>query len=381
MSAQRHPSSVEELRRAVRIADQELVRIIGRRLELAQRIAAAKRRQGHALRNYAVEARVLSRWRVALGRWGVPAPRAESLTRWMIEEALRAQERRLRWSPERCRRDGTVEIAIVGGAGAMGRWLAGFLEDSGRRVAVVDPRAVPGERPMLPDVESAVRAARVVIFATPIRSTRPLLQRALVARGRAVLLDILSVKAPIQSTIERGARSGVAVSSLHPLFGPSVKTLSGRNLLIVSAGVPAADRVARDLFRNSAVSITTVPLAQHDRWIAESLGLSHLVNLLFLSAVSQDRLPVRKLAHASSTTFRRQGEVALDVACEGAELYLDIQSENPWSRRIDARLDAALRLLRSNVRGHDLPGFEEILRRGRTKLEQALGPSARSSVS
>ncbi len=370
--------SVNELRREIRRADRELVRVIGRRLDLARRIADAKQQQGRALRNYPVEAQVVSRWRAALGGWGVAAPRAERLARWMIEEALRAQEQRLRRRVQRRGSAGAIDIAIVGGAGAMGRWLAGFLEDSGRRVAIVDPRAVPGERPVLPDVASAVRRARVVIFATPIRSTRPLLEQALAERGRAVLIDVLSVKAPIRSTIERAARSGAPVTGLHPLFGPSAKTLSGRNLLVVSAGVRSADRVARDLFRDSAVSITTVPLAEHDRLIAESLGLSHFVNLLFLSAISHDARSRRTLAHASSTTFRRQSEVALDVAREGAELYLDIQSENPWSHRTDAELDRALRSLRSIVRRHDVARFERTLRDGRARLEGVLGPQARS---
>jgi len=359
------------LRTEIAEVDRTIALAIDRRLRLARRVGERKSVHREPTRDFAVEEQVLERWRKALGPSGVAGDRAEWLARWLVEESVRTQDEvRAAVAPARSEGD---EIAIVGGAGQMGRWLTRFFEDSGHRVAIVDPEAPPPGVPTLPDVETAVSRSAVVLFATPIRSTAPLLRRALESEGSAVIADVLSVKAPIVPVLKAAAQQGRRVTSLHPMFGPSARTLSGRNLLLVSCGVPEADRVARDLFARSAVSISEVELERHDLLIAESLGLAHAVNLLFLAALSSDPASSHELARAASTTFHGQSALARAVAGEGAELYLDIQSLNPHSWGMYQELRTALDRLSTLVERRDLDGFSELLAQGRGKLESEPG--------
>jgi len=256
----------------------------------------------------------------------------------------------------------------------MGGWLVRYFEDAGHRVAIADPKAPARGRETFPDVETAAARSDAVVFATPIRATAPLLRRAVGVGSEALLFDILSVKAPIAPVLRAGAEAGRPVTSVHPMFGPSARTLSGRNLLIVSCGVPSADRAARALFAGSALSIAEVPLDRHDLLIAESLGLAHAVNLLFLSALATDPASPHELAVAASTTFHRQSSLARTVAAEGAELYLDIQSSNPNSWGMYQEMRQALDRLAKIVERGDLPAFSELLREGTAKLESGTEP-------
>jgi chorismate mutase/prephenate dehydrogenase len=259
----------------------------------------------------------------------------------------------------------------------MGAWLVRFFEDSGHHVGIVDVRRSTGGPGRIPDAETAVHTSRAVVLATPIMETPPLLERLLDERTKCLILDILSVKAPIQSLLLAGARDGALVTSVHPMFGPSARTLTGRNLLIASCGVSAADRQARALFRRSALAITTIPIEHHDRLIAESLGLSHLVNLLFLGALSAAGPNASALARSSSATFSRQAAVARDVAHEGSRLYLDIQALNPTSPRVYRRVHDALDQLERLVASQDLEGFQALVAAGAARLEPSspvLGP-------
>ena len=256
----------------------------------------------------------------------------------------------------------------------MGGWLGDFLEDGGHRVAVVDPRGAPTGRLSLPDVETAMREAEVVVFATPIRQTAPLLKKALAVRSEALILDVLSVKAPIAPILQAAAENGRRVSSLHPMFGPSARTLSGRNLLVVSCGVAEADDAARSLFSASALTITDIPLGRHDRLIAESLGLSHAVNLLFLATLASDPLSPHDLARAASTTFHGQAALAGSLAREGPELYLDIQALNPHTWSTFDELGEALTQLKRSIERHDVQAFRSLLDAGCAKLEGGSGP-------
>lgn len=363
---------LESLRKQIAEVDVSIATEVGRRLVLARRIGERKALQGGPTRDFEVEAQVLERWRSGLEPQGVAPVRAEALARWLVEESVRVQQDARAMAPFS---GGTSDIAIVGGAGAMGGWLTRFFEDSGHRVAIVDPNASSTGRPVIGDIETAANRVDVLVFATPIRSTAPLLRRALTSETRALILDVLSVKAPIVEVLKSAAAAGRRVTSLHPMFGPSARTLSGRNLLIVSCGVPEADRAARALFERSAVAMTEVPLDRHDLLIAESLGLAHAVNLLFLAALSADPATPHELAQAASTTFHGQSSLARAVAVEGAELYLDIQALNPHSSGLYQELRTALERLASTVEHRDLRAFAELLRAGREKLEPETGAS------
>ncbi len=360
------------LRNRIAEVDREIAQAVLRRLDLAGQVAAAKSSGNTPVRNFEVEAQVVDRWRESLAVAGIPAARAEAFARWLVEESVRLQEH---WAPERpAASAGGLSVAIVGGAGAMGQWMARFLEDGGHRVSVVDPRATAGPRPVVPDVATAARSHDVVIFATPIRGTLAPLEEALGCGARPLVFDILSVKAPIADRLVRAAGEGLRVTSVHPMFGPSARSLSGRNLLIVPCGSPESDRAARELFARSSVSIGTVPIAEHDRLIAESLGLAHAVNLLFLAALANDPLTPHALAQAASTTFHRQSALARAVAEEGPELYLDIQSLNPHSEPLYRQLHESLDLLQKIVEKRDLDSFTRLLREGSAKLEEGPVP-------
>ena len=363
---------LEELRREIAAIDRSIAAGIAQRLAIARKIGAVKAETQEPTRDYEVEAQVVDRWRRELGAGGIPAGRAEAFARWLVEESVRVQQESRAPVPGPVATAG--EVAVVGGAGAMGRWLADYFEDSGHRVSVVDPRAPKGGRPTYPDVETAATRAEVIVLATPIRGTAPILRRLLATGTNALIFDVLSVKAPVSNLLRSAAEAGRRVTSVHPMFGPSARTLSGRNLLIVSCGVPEADRAARALFASSALSIADVPLERHDLLIAESLGLAHAVNLLFLTALASDPASPHELAQAASTTFHRQSSLARSVADEGPELYLDIQASNPHSWGMYQELRHSLDRLAGLVEQGDLPAFTELLRSGAGKLEPGAEP-------
>ena len=140
---------------------------------------------------------------------------------------------------------------------------------------------------------------------------------------------------------------------------------------------PSADRAARALFARSALTITEVPLDRHDRLIAESLGMSHAVNLLFMVTLGADPVSSHELARAASTTFHRQSSLAAAVASEGPELYLDIQSLNPHSGTMYQELRRALDRLATVVERQDRLAFREILAAGQAKLQPGEPPMRR----
>ncbi|HXW66988.1 MAG TPA: prephenate dehydrogenase/arogenate dehydrogenase family protein [Thermoplasmata archaeon] len=362
-----------ELRRAIREVDRELQRAVTRRLELARAIGRAKQAAGQPVRDYEIEREVLERWRAELVARGVAAGRSEELARWMIEEAVRVQDELGEGRPTT---SDPTDILIVGGAGQMGAWMAGFLESMGHRVGVVDPRASAtsaGPFRVHSDLLRAAQDADVIVVATPMRVARSIYRELEKSESEAVVFDILSIKAPIVRAIHRRRERHRPVGSVHPLFGPGARSLSGRNLLVLDCGDPASLERIVALFAPSSLAITTVPLDAHDRIMADVLALPHAVSLLFGTALGGGGRAPAPLGRLAPTSFLRQAQAARVVAAENPELSFDIQTLNPEMGRLYRRIEAAVRELREAVEAGDANRYGRLVSTARDHLE-AVGP-------
>src|SRR5690606_2828127 len=121
-------------------------------------------------------------------------------------------------------------------------------------------------------------------------------------------------KTPLREGLMRCARAGLMVASIHPMFGPDTRLLSGRHVVFVDVGVPEATRRARALFAATMAEPIEMSLEEHDRVMAYVLGLSHALNLAFFTALAESGELVPRLQELSSTTFDAQLKVASLVA-------------------------------------------------------------------
>lgn len=346
-------------------ADRAISRAIEDRMALARQIGVAKLRQGVSVRDYAVEREVVERWKRSMRHSRVSPERAETLARWLVEESVRVQEDL--GEGKRTTPSGS-EVLVVGGAGAMGRWMGGFFRSDGHEVGIFDPRARAREFPSYRvhrDLGAAVRQADAIVVATPMRLTPKIYRKIADGPGHALLFDILSIKSPILEEIRHAQRRGWKVTSVHPLFGPATRSLSARNLLVLDCGDPEANEKVRTLFGRSSLSITQWPIAEHDALMGRVLALPHVVSLLFSTVLVNSDLSAARLAELAPTSFLREAEVARVVANENPELVFDIQSLNPASPAIYSELGSALRAVRHAALTGDRKTYDRLLKDAR----------------
>jgi len=159
--------------------------------------------------------------------------------------------------------------------------------------------------------------------------------------------------------------AGCKVTSLHPMYGPETRLLSGHHLIFCDAGVPEATAAAKELFGSTMVEHLDMSLDDHDRLIAYVLGLSHALNIAFFTALAESGEAAPKLANMSSTTFDAQLLVSAAVARDNPHLYFEIQNLNKYGvDPLDALCEAANRI-RETVVGDDEDGFVELMEKGR----------------
>ncbi len=355
------------VRAGIAALDAQLLELVARRLALAEEVGAAKRAAGLPVRSFATEAAVLARFRQGAARHGLDPALAERLAHALISASVRRQEESLPGAAVSARR-----ILIVGGAGKMGRWLARFFHGQGHRVATLDPAGDVAGCTAVTDLASGLGRAEVVIVATPLAPGAAILGEILAARPAALVADVFSLKSHVVEELERAAAAGLRVASLHPLFGPDVRTLGGRVLAVLDCGNAAAADEAAALFQDTALTITRLPLRRHDAYMQYVLGLSHLVAVLFFATLERGGVPFDDLARVASTTFSKQARTAAEVAGENPRLYHEIQRLNRHSPALFALLDESLGAVRRAALADDPAAFEALMERGRAYLGDSL---------
>jgi len=358
---------LDELRARIAEVDASLVNLVATRLALARDVGDAKRAAGLPVRNYATESEVLARFHALAAQAGLDDRLAERFSQLLIGEAVRTQESDIVPGSAPGRR-----ILIVGGAGKIGRWLADFFASQGHGVTTLDPAgSVPGF-PAATDLSTAVRDADAVIVTTPLAVGHDVLGRILALEPRALVADAFSLKSHVLDLLEGAGRRGQRVASIHPLFGPGARTLSGRVMAVCDCGNRDATDDAAALFTDTALTITRIPVALHDELMQYVLGLSHLVAILFFTTLARSGRSYADLSQVASTTYLKEARTAAEVARESPGLYHEIQRLNRHSGELFALVRSCLAEIERAALADDATAFNELMQAGQTFFPDSL---------
>jgi chorismate mutase / prephenate dehydrogenase len=352
---------LRRLRAEIAGVDRAIHRLVRSRLDLARRVGTVKQRNGWSVRDLRTEARVVQRFRTSLARVGVPSERSDRLARWLVDESVRVQEEASLASQ---RRDAGTKVLVVGGRGAMGRWLVGYLADRGYAVTIHDTaNATPTASDGLwtEDLVAKFRGVDYIAIATPISAGATIYRAICRNVPPATIFDLFSVKEPILPWIHRARSKGARVTSVHPLFGPRPFLLSDRRMLLLDCGDASATRHVARLFEPGPLAISRLPVEQHDAWMADLQALPILTNLLFLHALRGGALPPDEVGHLAPPTFERQAEASRAVLRENPVLSFDMLTANPNVVRLCARLRTALPVVARVLKAAEFDAYRALL--------------------
>lgn len=356
--------SLEDLRKQLTAVDEQIVDLIAERQRIVGDIGRNKQSTGVGTRDYAREKDVLDLGRRRAEQVGIDPDLAEDVLRKLIRTSLASQER------ERVIAEGRgsgQRALVIGGAGKMGGWFVDFFVSQGFDTTIADRGVEDGPGRFSNWTEAGVDYD-VIVVAAPLAVSGRILAQLAVLKPRGLVFDIGSLKSPLVDGLAELRDAGCRVTSLHPMFGPETRLLSGHHLIFCDAGVPEATAAARDLFGSTMVEQIDMGLDDHDRLIAYVLGLSHALNIAFFTALAESGEAAPRLARLSSTTFDNQLLVSAAVARDNPRLYFEIQNLNKFGLGpLDALCEAANRI-RETVATGDETAFVELMRKGRDYL-------------
>jgi chorismate mutase/prephenate dehydrogenase len=354
-------SELDALREELSGIDETILQLAARRRELAEQIGRRKRSMGRPTRDFAREYEVFSAAREQASALGLSPALADRLLSALIDSSLTVQEQdRLQ-----LRGSGAGRRALViGGSGKMGAWFVRFLAHQRFDVTVADPVEPRIDVAWEPDWTTLDLDDDLIVVAAPLRTTASILTALAEKAPRGVVFDVGSLKSPLRPGLHALRDAGVRVTSVHPMFGPDVRLLSGRHVVFCDCGVPEATDEARALFEATMAEQVEMDLDEHDRAMAWVLGLSHAVNIAFFSALARSGEHAPRLAEISSTTYAAQVDVARRVANESPELYYEIQADNDFGRTALDALHTAVSDIRRAIVDGDRDAFVALMTDG-----------------
>ncbi len=349
---------LDVLRRRLDEIDDGIVDLIAERQMVVDTIGQHKLRTGAPLRHFAREREVIERGMQRAESQGVSGRLARSVLETLIHHSLGKQEASKLVQSEygQGRR-----ALVIGGLGRMGEWMSRYLDMVGYQVDVADPaqRETPFRR--IDDWESHVADYEVIVVAVTLRPSNAILHRLAELQPPGLVFDIGSLKSPMRSGLHALMEAGCQVCSVHPMFGPNEIGLSGRHILFVDLGNARALAEARALFAHTAADCVELSLEEHDEVMAWVLGLSHMVNIAFASALAQSGEAVPLLQQISSSTFNAQLKVAAQVVSENPHLYYEIQQGNDKTGDVISHFQRVLEGLHRSVREQDEAAWTEAM--------------------
>jgi chorismate mutase/prephenate dehydrogenase len=358
--------TLEELRKRLSEVDRELIGLVAARQTIVAEIGAHKIQNSVPTRDYEREREVLKGAHDQARALGLEPGIAEEIMGILIRASLMHQEQ----TRVAAQTSGAGKrVLIIGGAGKMGAWFAQFLSSQGFAVEVSDPSDAASPFPRVADWTESALDHDLIVVATPMKVAGNVLLALAGRKPKGLVVDIGSLKSPLRDGLKRLVEAGCKVTSIHPMFGPDTRLLSGRHVVFCEVGVPQATREARALFASTMAEQLEMSLDDHDRLMAYVLGLSHALNLAFFTALAESGELVPRLQKMSSTTFDAQLKVATLVARDNPHLYFEIQALNDYgAASLNALRSAAERIQRLVESGNE-SGFVELMAAGRRYLE------------
>ena len=358
---------LDQLRNKLDEIDEQIITLIAERQFNVEQIGNVKLSTNSPTRDYQREKQVINKVRNHATQQGLDPEIAQHIFELVIETSLSKQEIQ---KVKESNYGSNKTALIIGGNGKMGQWFAQFLASQDFDVFIHDTEPLQDQQNFIADFRAIELNHDYIILATPIQTSADILKELCQLKPTGIVLDISSIKSPLRLPLRQLADSGVRVVSIHPMFGPNIQLMSGKHVIFMDMGNEEAVNQVKQLFQPTMAERIDMKFEDHDRLIAYVLGLSHVLNIAFLTVLSESGEAAELLSKLSSTTFDAQLGIADNVARENPHLYFEIQKLNHYSpTTLNALSDAIQRIIQM-VHQNNQTAFVNIMTQARSYMMQ-----------
>ena len=271
-----------------------------------------------------------------------------------------------------------MRIAIIGGAGKMGRWFANFLLKDGKEVVIsgrtekklLEAKQQLGGIEVATNVE-AVKSAEVVLVSVPIDSFGEVIEEICpYISPKQAIIDITSIKVFPVETMHKHIKTGLVLGA-HPMFGTRARSMRNQNFVLTPTNDDerALAQKVREYLESKGARVTLMTPREHDEMMAIVLGLSH-----FIAIVSADTLlsfdKLEQTRRVAGTTYKVLLTLVEGVISADPKFYATLQMYLPNMVEIEKLFQRSSKTWADLVKNKDSQEFIRRMNILRNRLEE-----------
>lgn len=350
-------NNLDELRNNLDQIDEQIITLLAERQMNVDAIGSVKLSTKSPTRDYQREKQVIDNIMNYAKKNNVDPEIAKQIFTLIIKTSLEKQEnQKINTSGFGSKKS----ALIIGGSGKMGKWFVKFLSNQGFKVDISD---INTDAENNVDFKSVELNYDYIIVAAPIAASAKILQDLSLLNPQGIVMDVGSIKSPLKLPLMKLVDSGCKVVSIHPMFGPDITLLSNKHVIFIDLGDTDSVKKVKELFQPTMVEQIDMQLEDHDRLVAYILGLSHVINIAFMSVLAESGEAAETLAQLSSTTFDAQLAIGENVVFENPNMYFEIQKFNNYSQSTLNALGDAVQRIITVVNNNQEQAFVKIMQK------------------
>ncbi|MEM2088509.1 MAG: prephenate dehydrogenase/arogenate dehydrogenase family protein [Thermoproteota archaeon] len=248
----------------------------------------------------------------------------------------------------------TVRVSVIGGCGAMGKWIVNFLREiEGVEITVADPDEIEGVKLVKTmgvkyerDNKKASAESDVVVVSVPVENTPEVIAEVAPSmKEGALLVDIASIKTEAISAMLKHSPPDVELVSIHPMFGPRVKGVKDQVVAIIPIRSEKWFNKVKSFLDSRGAEIVVTTGEDHDRMMSIVQGLTHFTSMVFAGAIREMNVDLKESRKFSSPVYNAFLPMVYRVICQNPELYAQLQVHNPYVSNVqEAFISQAVKL-------------------------------------
>ncbi|MEM2856757.1 MAG: prephenate dehydrogenase/arogenate dehydrogenase family protein [Candidatus Nitrosocaldaceae archaeon] len=226
-----------------------------------------------------------------------------------------------------------MKIAIIG-TGKMGSLFARYFKEK-YCVYVYDKYGTNVEKLVKEGVKEItleeLKEIDYVILSVSLENMIDTLKEVVCYMKRgSILIEISSIKHSIYKIMKELYKEyGVRMISLHPLFGQGIKSMNDAKFVLVPVvNYEEEEKTVSSLFPNA--KIIKMDAKEHDKAMAIILGLTHLVNFIFVKSIIDE--DYNKLKEIGGTTFKLNSILLESIMNDAPNLTIQLLTLNPFMK-------------------------------------------------
>ena len=119
-----------------------------------------------------------------------------------------------------------------------------------------------------------------------------------------------------------------------------------------------------NLFKSDGIIVKETTPEIHDFRIALTLGVPHMINILFLNLLKQTNIPLSELTKYTGTTFLLQKVFAESIIQREMKMFGDIQIENREFHKILELFEALIKKYKKVIESRNFEEFYHLFNEG-----------------